>query len=141
MTTARRATKGNKAPRRLTAGSAGFRTSGRCTARSASGEPCKAHPLHGRKHCAFHSGDNASVCGQRGGRRRAIFDPEGLEPMKAPRNAADLLVMLSQTIVEVRSAKIDTRAANSIAYLGASFLRAIEVANLDVRLRVLEGKT
>jgi hypothetical protein len=60
--------------------------------------------------------------------------------MLAPTNAADLLEMLSQTIIEVRSAKIDTRAANSIAYLGASFLRALEVADLDMRLRALEDR-
>ncbi len=38
------------------------------------------------------------------------------------------------------SPSIDTRAANSIAYLGASFLRAIEVSDLETRLRALEDR-
>ena len=112
----------------------------RCRARAASGDPCKAPPLYGTKHCAFHTKGVAVLCGQRGGRRRAIFNPDGLEPMKAPTNPGELLLLLSQTIVEVRSAKIDNRTANSIAQLGTSFLRAVEVADMDARLRTLEQR-
>ena len=48
--------------------------------------------------------------------------------------------LVAATIVEVRAAKIDPRSANSIAYLGASFLKAVELVDLDARLKVLEGR-
>jgi len=96
--------------------------------------------MHGKKKCLFHLGNNARELGARGGRRRAVFNPTNLEPFAAPKNAMDLLVMLSQTIVEVRAAKLDPKTANAIAYLGTSFLRAIEIADLDARLKTLEAK-
>lgn len=137
---ARGAIRSEAHPHRLTGRARRPSLGKRCTATARNGKPCQAPPLRGKKRCAFHSGNRASVCGQRGGRRRAIFNPDGLEPMKPPQNAAELLLLLSQTIVEVRSAKIDTRAANSIAYLGASFLRAAEVSDLELRLRALEER-
>jgi len=141
MNGARRAIRAEAQPRRLAGGAPRASLGKRCTATARSGKPCQAPPLRGKVRCAFHSGNRAAICGQRGGRRRAVFNPDNLEPMRPPQNAADLLQMLSQTIVEVRSAKIDTRAANSIAYLGASFLRAVEVSDLETRLRALEQRT
>jgi hypothetical protein len=38
------------------------------------------------------------------------------------------------------SGKLDPRLANSIAYLGTCFLRGLEVADLDSRLKALEGR-
>jgi hypothetical protein len=96
--------------------------------------------MHGKDRCVMHYSDNAVRFGSRGGRRRAVFNPGGLPEFSPPQTPRDMLMLLAQTIVEVRSAKIDHRTANSIAYLGASFLRAIEVADLDARVRVLEGK-
>jgi len=138
---ARRALKTEAIPRRLAVGAPRVRVGKRCTAKSRSGEPCKAAPLHGKTKCAFHSGNRAVICGQRGGRRRAIFNPEGLEPFAAPKSAGDLLLLLAQTIVEVRSGKVDPRVANSISYVSTAFLNAVELSDLDARLRVLEGKS
>lgn len=112
----------------------------RCIALARSGQRCQSAPLQGKTRCLFHSGNFARELGAKGGRRRAVFNPANLEPMTAPRSAADLLLLLSQTILEVRAAKIDTRAANSIAYLGASLLRAIEISDLTARLKRLEDR-
>jgi len=140
MTKAHDANTKASAPHRLTGAALPALARKRCTATARNGSPCQAPPLHGKSRCAFHSGNRDSLAGQVGGRRRAVFNPDGLEPMKPPQNAADLLMLLSQTIFEVRSAKIDTKAANSIAYLAASFLRAVEVSDFEARLAALEGR-
>jgi hypothetical protein len=85
----------------------------------------------------MHSG-RASELGAKGGRRRAIFNPDGLERFAAPKNAGDLLLLMAQTIVEVRSGKVDPKVANSISYLGTGFLKAFELVDLEARLAALE---
>jgi len=128
-------------PRRLTPVGVPPHVGKRCIATAHSGEQCKSPPLRGKKKCRFHLHPEAArEMGARGGRRRAIFNPDGLEPFAAPKNASDLLLLMAQTIVEVRSAKIDPRVANSISYLGAGFLKAVELVDLDNRLKALEGR-
>ena len=85
-------------------------------------------------------GNTARLLGARGGRRRAIFNPDGLEPLAAPKDAADLLVLLAQTIVEVRSGRLEPRVANSLSYVASAFMAALETADLEARLRALEGR-
>lgn len=82
----------------------------------------------------------ASVLGVRGGHRRTVYNPDGLIPFDAPKSAGDLLALLAATIVEVRSGKLDPRIANSVSCLAGNFLNAIEVADLDSRLKVLEDR-
>jgi hypothetical protein len=65
----------------------------------------------------------AAELGGRGGRRRAVYAPEGLKDYAAPTSAADLRDLLAQSIVEIRMGKLDPKLANSISYLGAGFLR------------------
>jgi hypothetical protein len=48
-----------------------------------------------------------------------------------PETAAELRDMLAQSIVEVRAGKMDPKVANSISYLAASFLRAVEAAGFN----------
>jgi hypothetical protein len=88
----------------------------------------------------LHTGDNAKLLGARGGRRRAIYNPEGLEPFTAPKNASDMVRLFAQTVVEVRSGRLDPRVANSVAILGTGFLNALEGAELEARLAVLEAR-
>jgi hypothetical protein len=49
--------------------------------------------------------------------------------------------LLAQSIVEIRSGKLDPKLANSISYLGTGFLRALEVSDLETRLAALEART
>ena len=58
--------------------------------------------------------------------------------MTPPRSAADIRDLLAQCIVEIREGKLDPKRANSISYLGAGFLRAVEVADIEARLEALE---
>ena len=123
------------APRR-----ARTRKEARCKAVTKSGVPCRNAPLHNTKFCLLHTGDNAQRLGARGGRRRAIYNPDGLEPFARPQNAGEMQMLLAQTIVEVRSGKMDPRVANTIAYLGTSFLSALETWELENRLQTLEAR-
>lgn len=109
-----------------------------CVVKTKSGGPCGAPPLAGTRKCIMHSGRNAVVLGSKGGHRRAIFSPEGLMPFDAPKTAADLRDLLAQSIVEIRGGKLDPKLANSISYLGAGFLKSLEVSDLEARLTALE---
>jgi hypothetical protein len=110
----------------------------RCIAKARSGEQCKSAPVRGKKKCLFHTGDNASQLGSKGGHRRAIYSPDGLTAFDPPKNAADLRDLLAVSIVEIRSGKLDPKLANSISYLGMGFLKAVEISDLEARLAALE---
>ena len=112
-----------------------------CKATTPSGEPCRAKP-HKEGLCFFHSDPKkAAELGRKGGRRRAVYSPDGLKEFAAPRSAADLRDLLAQSIIEIRTGKLDPKLANSISYLGAGFLRALEVSDLETRLQTLEERT
>jgi len=87
----------------------------------------------------MHSG-RAAELGSKGGRRRAIYSPDGLKDFAPPKTAADLRDLIAQSIIEIRTGKLDPKLANSISYLGSGFLRALEVSDLDSRLRALEAQ-
>ena len=112
-----------------------------CKATTPSGEPCRAKP-HKEGLCFFHSDPKkAAELGRKGGRHRAVYSPDGLKEFAAPRSAADLRDLLAQSIIEIRSGKLDPKLANSISYLGTGFLRALEVSDLESRLQTLEERT
>ena len=110
-----------------------------CQKKKRDGNQCQASALSGKKYCALHAEPGkAAELGSKGGRRRAVYSPDGLQEFAAPRSAADLRDLLAQSIVEIRAGKLDPKLANSISYLGTGFLRAIEVADVQARLEELE---
>jgi hypothetical protein len=110
----------------------------RCQATTRDGKPCGATPMHGKKKCLFHTSNFASELGRKGGRRRAVYNPDGLEPFPPPKNAEELLALLATTICEIRSGRIDPRVANSLIYGSAAFLNTLEIADLGQKLKELE---
>ena len=112
-----------------------------CQKKKQDGVRCGACALSGKKYCTLHSElGKAAELGSKGGRRRAVYSPEGLKEFSAPKSAADLRDLLAQSIIEIRSGKLDPKLANSISYLGSGFLRAVEVSDLESRLAALEGR-
>jgi hypothetical protein len=110
-----------------------------CQKKKRDGNQCRARARSGQKYCALHAEPGkAAELGSKGGRRRAVYSPDALLEFPAPRTAADLRDLLAQSIVEIRAGKLDPKLANSISYLGAGFLRAIEVADLEGRIEELE---
>jgi hypothetical protein len=57
-----------------------------------------------------------------------------------PQTAADLRDLLGQSIVEIQAGTLDPKLANSISYLGAGFMKALEVSDTARRLAALEEK-
>jgi hypothetical protein len=104
----------------------------KCQATNKAGKPCGAPVIRGTKRCVMHSG-RAAELGSKGGRRRAVYNPEQLKEFSAPQSAADLRDLLAQSILEIRTGKMDPKLANSISYLGTGFLRALEVSDLETR--------
>lgn len=110
----------------------------KCSAKNKAGKPCGAPAVNGTTRCHMHSG-RAKELGSRGGHRRSVYAPENLKDFSAPRTADELRELLAQSIIEIRAGKLDPKLANSISYLGAGFLRALEVADLEKRLAELEA--
>jgi Stress-induced bacterial acidophilic repeat motif len=107
---------------------------------TASGDQCKAKP-HKDSLCFFHSDpQRAAELGRKGGRRKATIRPDDLQELAAPKTPADLKHLMAQSIVELRARKLDPKVANAISYLGAGFLRAHEVSDLETRLQALEAR-
>ncbi len=101
--------------------------------------PCGAPAVEGTAKCVMHSG-RAAELGSKGGRRRTAYNPDGLKDFLPPRTAADLRDLLAQSIIEIRTGKLDPKLANSISYLGTGFLRALELSDLETRLLALEAR-
>jgi hypothetical protein len=76
----------------------------------------------------------------KGGRGRSVYRLGDLREFTAPKTAADLRDLLAESIIEVRSGRLDPKIANALGYLGASYLRAVEVSDVQVRLSALESR-
>ena len=110
-----------------------------CQKKKRDGARCRARARSGHNYCALHAEPGkAAELGSKGGRRRALCSPDALKEFREPRSAADLRDLLAQSIIEIRAGKLDPKLANSISYLGAGFLRALEVSDLEARLLALE---
>jgi hypothetical protein len=110
-----------------------------CKQKKQDGRRCGAPAVTGKTLCALH-GDpgRAAALGRRGGRRRAMYSPTDLREFAPPKTAADLRDLLAESIIEIRAGKLDPRVANALGYLGASYLRALEVSDVESRLDALE---
>ena len=111
-----------------------------CQHEKRDGKRCRAPALTGQTHCAIHAQPGrAAELGSKGGRRRAIYSRGDLRDFAAPKTAADLRDLLAESIIEIRAGKLDPRVANALGYLGASYLRALEVSEVEARLDALEA--
>jgi hypothetical protein len=110
-----------------------------CEHKKRDGERCGARALTGKNSCALHAEPaRAAELGSKGGRRRSMYRPSDLREFTAPKTAADLRDLLAESIVEIRAGKLDPRIATAVGYLGASYLRALEVSDVEARLSTLE---
>jgi hypothetical protein len=109
-----------------------------CTEKNKVGKPCSAPAVRGTDRCVMHSG-RAAELGGKGGRRRRVYNLDVLRPFDPPKNAADLRDILGQLIIELRSGKLDPKIANSINYIGMGFLQAVETADLEARVALIEA--
>ena len=68
---------------------------------------------------------------------RHIYEDHGKE-VATPRNASDVKDRLAEAMAAIRAGKMNPKLATSLGYLGSSLLKAIEVADLEQRLKRLE---
>jgi hypothetical protein len=116
----------------------------RCTSTRADGSPCQAVAVPGRDQCAFH---DPGIAGSRaegrreGGRQRSR--PRVTLPADHPdidvRSVRDVCRVLSETMNQVRTGRLDPRVANTVGYLASVMVRALEAGDLEERLATLEA--
>jgi hypothetical protein len=109
-----------------------------CQKKKRDGNQCGAPALADKQQCALHAEPGrAKELGRKGGRRRTVYRPDALKEFAAPKKAADVRDLLAESIIEIRAGKLDPKVANALGYLGASLLRALEVADIEQRLDLL----
>jgi hypothetical protein len=69
-----------------------------------------------------------------------MYSPTDLKEFAPPTTATDLRELLAESIIEIRSGKMDPKIANALGYLGASYMKAIEVSEVQERLNALESR-
>ena len=131
-----------------------FATARRCEATTASGAPCRAHPLAGSTLCSLHTPGLASERGRRGGlNRRRTPKPTPRKPAArvAPdspvaqlpdveiRTADDAAALLVETMNQLRRGEIDVQVANALSRLVQQASKTIVQVELERRLNALEA--
>jgi hypothetical protein len=61
-----------------------------------------------------------------------------LKEFSAPKSASDLRDLLAQSIIEIRTGKMDPKMANALGYIGSSIPACSEVADIESRLEKME---
>ena len=85
------------------------------------------------------SPDAARLLGAQGGKRRA-FDYSKLKKFPDVTDAAGLKTLLARTMSELRQGDCDARSTGTISSLATIFLRAVEISDIERRLRAIEEK-
>jgi len=113
-----------------------------CQARTKAGAPCAAPAIHGGIYCALHSDpQRAAEPGRKGGRNnRRTYETDGKE-VSSPRSASAVKEMLAEIMAEIRAGRLNPKLGTTLAYLGTSLLKAIEISDLEARgVTSLHGK-
>lgn len=116
----------------------------RCEARCRDGSACEAQVGDGERFCFFHDPERARQLAEgrtRGGqsrsRPRATLDAD-TTPV-AVSSVKDVCSLISTTIHDVRTGRLDPKVANTVGYLASVLVRALEVGELEERLAMLEA--
>ena len=118
------------------------RRSRQCTQVKADGARCQANAITGSDYCFAHDparAEDRQAARQAGGRvgKTKVLPPETAD---APLSrATDVVALLGETINQVRRGEVDPRVANTVGYLSATLLRALEVGDIEERLAGLEA--
>ena len=112
----------------------------KCQATNKSGYPCRAHALRGKKYCLTHdpeSRNQMKAYARKGGQVKKKIQVQ-LAPIKFEGDVREILDLLADTINRVRSNHMPARTANTIGYLASVMIKALEVSQIDDRLKEVE---
>lgn len=114
---------------------------GGCKARTKAGRACAAPRIKGGEFCSLHSNPERPVqIGRKGGLgNRRVYESEEPE-VAAPKTAGEVTNLLADAMAHVRAGKMNPKLGSTLGYLGTSLLRAIEVADLEERVKKLETR-
>lgn len=117
----------------------------KCNGKNSRGEPCKVAALKGDRYCFNHS--PATRKAQAEARRRggmANLTPHFADPATVPANVATLEEargILSYTLAEVIGMENTIARARILINLFDSFVKSIEIGEIEARLQALEQRT
>ena len=119
--------------------------SNRCVARNRKGKRCGAWAVTGKTKCALHfDPERAAKLGARHGRRATGSPDLNTVPLQPPKTATDIRDALAETMAAVqaraREEGMDAKLGNTMAYVGSSLLRAVEICDLEARVKAIEER-
>lgn len=105
------------------------------------GSFCGSNAMTESQFCYFHDPsvpeEKKKSARIRGGKNNATKVESTLRPLKIKR-PVDVVKLLTGTIDEVRSGEIDVKVANCLGFLSTQLLKALEIAEFEERLAILE---
>ena len=112
----------------------------KCKGKTKAGTPCRAPEVE-KGLCFFHAHpEKPAELGREGGRKnRHWVDTRSDVTPRRLRSFEDVLLLLEETVNNVRQGPFDLRAANSIGFLAGILLKAIEHGRIEERLAQLEA--
>lgn len=101
--------------------------------------PCQANAMKDSKFCFRHNPDTEEqrfLASQKGGKQAT--DDVAVLPEMTIETSTDVKKLLIDTVNRVRTGELDIRRANTIGYLAGHLTKAIEVSDLEEKVRRLE---
>jgi hypothetical protein len=111
-----------------------------CQAMTKEGKQCKAHALKGKEYCLMHDPDSKEKLkeyARQGGLVKKKVQTS-LAPIEFTGDVKEVLNLLADTINRVRSNTMPARTANTIGYLANVMIKALEITEIDNRLKQVE---
>ncbi len=113
----------------------------KCKLQNNSKKNCQANAMENSDYCFFHNPDildeEKKAVRQQGGKNRNTIISDPLPPIEI-KEVSDIVILLSETINQVRFGKMDTKIANCLGVLSGQLIKALEVANLEGKVELLE---
>ncbi len=114
-----------------------------CKARKDDGSPCRASPLQNSDHCLMHDPAHANEMAEArrlgGLRRRKEKAVQGAYEIGTLESVGDVRRLIQIAVTDTLSLENSIARSRTLAYLGVVSLKALEVSEIDERLRSLEA--
>lgn len=105
---------------------------------------CRNYALTRDDYCFFHSPRKAKerAKAQRKGGKKALGEKKRvlMGSNIQIKKTVDIIMLLNETINQVRTGEIEVKIANAVGYLSGICLKALEQGDIETRLEALEEK-